>query len=55
MVCVSVTPIVKQCVNILMEGSPPNLDSDELCDEIKALAQDGDVIEIVDFHVWTIS
>lgn len=38
LVCISVTPIVKKCVNVLMEGTPENVDVDELIDEIKALA-----------------
>lgn len=46
LVCVSVSPIVKKCVLVLMEGTPPGFDIDGLLSEINALASEGDTIEI---------
>lgn len=55
MVCISVTPIVKKCVIILMEGSPPGFDTDGLIRDIHELANPDDQIDIHDFHLWSIS
>jgi len=51
-VCFTVTPIVKNCINVLMEGAPSEIDSEELLKDIKAIGPD---IGIHDFHLWSIS
>lgn len=51
-VCVTVTPIVKNCINVLMEGSPAEIDIDKLTADIRATGSD---VEIGTFHVWSIS
>ena len=51
-VCFTVTPIVKNCINILMEGAPSEIDSEELVGKIKALGPD---VDLHAFHLWSIS
>lgn len=51
-VCCTVTPIVKNCINVLMEGAPTEIDSEELISKIRAL---GDDVDLHDFHLWSIS
>lgn len=51
-VCFTVTPIVKNCINVLMEGAPSEIDSDKLIADIRALDED---IDLHDFHLWSIS
>lgn len=51
-VCITVTPIVKNCINVLMEGAPSEIDSEELLKDIKAIGPD---VGIHDFHLWSIS
>jgi len=51
-VCFTVTPIVKNCINVLMEGAPTEIDSEELVDKIRALGPD---VDLHDFHLWSIS
>lgn len=48
-VLLSVTPIIKDCIYILMEGAPSHIDSDALVKEINAIGED---IEVHDFHIW---
>ena len=36
-VCLTVTPIVKNCIYILMEGAPLHIDSEALKKEIEAI------------------
>jgi Co/Zn/Cd efflux system component len=38
-----------------MEGSPPGFPTDKLLEEIHKLAEGDDVIDIHDFHLWSIS
>jgi len=45
-------PILKQCINVLMEGSPDDYDLDHIEEEIMKL--DG-VEEVHDLHVWSLS
>ena len=52
-VCVTVTPIVKGCIAVLMEGSPTEIDTDELIKKIQELSNDE--VGIHDFHLWSIS
>ena len=49
-VCVTVTPVVKNCINVLMEGSPSEVDSDGLIRDMKACGEEGEQIHIHDFH-----
>jgi zinc transporter 2 len=51
-VCFTVTPIIKQSINVLMEGAPSEIDSDQLVKDIRAL---GDDVDLHDFHLWSIS
>jgi zinc transporter 2 len=54
-VCVTVTPVVKNCINVLMEGSPSEVDSDGLIRDMKACGEEGEQIHIHDFHLWSIT
>jgi zinc transporter 2 len=54
-VCVTVTPVVKNCINVLMEGSPSDVDTVALLKDIKACAEEGETIAVHDFHLWSIS
>ena len=55
-VCVTVTPIVKNCINVLMEGAPPAVDIEKLISDIKSCKSDEDTeLTIRDFHLWSIS
>jgi len=51
-VCVTVQPIVKNCIKVLMEGSPDEVNTQGLIEEIKELDPE---IQIHDFHLWSIS
>lgn len=51
-VCVTVAPIVKNCVAVLMEGAPEDIDSQELVSRIKNVEEG---LEVLDFHLWSIS
>jgi zinc transporter 2 len=51
-VCFTIYPIVRNCITVLMEGSPPEVDSISLVKDIKALEEGA---EIHDFHLWSIS
>lgn len=42
LVCISVYPVVKKCILVLMEGTPSGFDLDGLISEIKALASPED-------------
>lgn len=50
----TVTPITKNCVSVLMEGSPKEIDIEHLVKDIhkKANVKEGGVH---DFHLWQIS
>ena len=54
-VCFTVTPIVKNCISVLMEGAPDTVDSDKLIEEIRGLSTDGDNVDVHEFHIWSIS
>jgi zinc transporter 2 len=51
-VCFTVTPIVKNCINVLMEGAPAEIDSNDLIAKIQGLGED---VGLHDFHIWSIS
>jgi len=56
LVCITVTPIVKSCVNVLMEGAPTDLDTDKLYEELEGTSTDPDnQLNIHEFHIWSIS
>jgi cobalt-zinc-cadmium efflux system protein len=44
--------LLRETVGVLMEGAPGHLDVDQIRDAIQAL---GDVAEVHDLHVWTIT
>ena len=46
------TPIQKDCIRVMMEGTPSELDADQLLEDILAIQG---VEEVHDFHVWSIS
>jgi len=48
----TVTPIIKQCTGVLMEGAPAEIDVEKLMEDIKTMAT---VKGIHDFHLWQIS
>lgn len=51
-VCVSVVPIIKKCVIILMEGSPDKINTPQLLSQIQSV--DPEML-VHDFHLWSIS
>jgi len=51
-VCFTVTPIVRNCINVLMEGAPEEIDSEKLIADIRDLGED---VDVHDFHIWSIS
>lgn len=46
------TPIQKDCIRVMMEGTPHEIDADQLLEDLYATPG---VEEIHDFHVWSIS
>lgn len=48
----TVTPITKNCVNVLMESAPADIDIDKMIQQIK---EETAAREIHDFHLWQIS
>lgn len=54
-VCFTVTPVVKNCINVLMEGSPGEINIEELLKDIKNCGFEGETLSIHDFHLWSIS
>jgi len=48
----TVTPIMKKCVNVLMEAAPSGISVDALIKDIKKNTNSS---EIHDFHLWQIS
>jgi len=52
LVVVTVIPICKRCVHILMEGSPQKVDMKELIKEIKTCDPE---MDMHDLHVWSIT
>ena len=51
-VCFTTIPVFKDCIRVMMEGTPENINVEKLMEDIYAI--DG-VEEIHDFHVWSIS
>jgi solute carrier family 30 (zinc transporter), member 2 len=48
----TVIPIIKQCIGVLMEGAPSEIDVAKLMDDMKTSSN---VKEMHDFHLWQIS
>lgn len=50
-------PVTKNCINVLMEGTPQSFDTKQLVKDILALntETDQDIIDVHDLHVWSIS
>jgi zinc transporter 2 len=51
-ICFTTIPVFKECVYVMLEATPESINVEKLEEEI--LAAEG-VIEIHDFHVWSIS
>lgn len=51
-VCITCWPIVKECMMVLLEGSPDNVNVKEVYDSIKAIEG---VQSVHDFHLWSIT
>lgn len=51
-IAVTTTPVFKDCIRIMMEGTPRELDVEALLEDI---ANTKGVEDIHDFHVWSIS
>jgi len=51
MVFWSTFDVIKTAFNVLMEGVPPGLDWNELCEDLNNLS---DVRDVHDLHVWSI-
>jgi Co/Zn/Cd efflux system component len=47
-------PTIKNCVDVLMEGAPENVDASELESDIWEQNK-GDLIDVHDMHVWSLS
>ena len=43
-VCFTVYPVVKDCINVLMEGSPSEFNTEALLNDIKACAEEGETL-----------
>lgn len=54
-VCVTVYPIMRDCISVLMEGSPDEIDQDALKQDILNIDHDHQELEIHDFHLWCVS
>ena len=53
-VVVTTIPIVKTCVEIMMEGAPRQFQVEELRKAIDEVGKD-DIVDVHDLHVWTIA
>jgi solute carrier family 30 (zinc transporter), member 2 len=51
-ICFTTTPIFTDCIRVMMEGSPKEIDIEELLQDI---AEVKGVEDIHDFHLWSIS
>ena len=52
-VCFTVIPLTKQCLNVMMEAAPKEVDSEALIHDLKAVCKGN--VRIHDFHVWSLS
>lgn len=53
-VCFTVRPIISNCIIVLMEGTPAEIDTEKLIADIKRECNISDNA-IHDFHLWSIS
>lgn len=53
-VCFTVTPIIKNCISVLMEGTPSEIDTEKLIEDMRE-ASGASENGIHDFHLWSIS
>jgi len=51
-VCVTVGPISKKCILVLMEGAPDKINMNLMLAKFKEVDPE---MEVHDFHVWSIS
>jgi zinc transporter 2 len=51
-ICFTTVPVFKDCIMVLLEGTPPSIDVEKL--ESDLLDIEG-ITEIHDFHVWAIT
>jgi zinc transporter 2 len=51
-VCVTVIPVMKKCVIVLMEGSPPGFDTEKLVKDINACGEENDDLVMYKFNLW---
>jgi zinc transporter 2 len=51
-VCFTTIPVFKDCIRVMMEGTPENIDVEAMLQDIYEIEG---VEEIHDFHVWSIS
>ena len=51
-ICCTSIPVFKDCIQIIMEGTPDDIDMEELENELSQLPG---VEEVHDLHVWSIS
>ena len=52
LVVIQCRPILRMCINVLMEGAPEGIDQIALTSQLKAIGED---VEVHDFHLWSIS
>ena len=50
-VFVTTVPIIKNCMSIIMEGTPKNIDIEELTNDIQKLDPEA-IKDVHDIHVW---
>lgn len=53
-VCLTVVPITKKCVHVLMEGAPPK-EKVNVAELVKAIKKQDPEMELRDLHVWSIT
>ena len=53
-VCVTAFPVIKSCTLVLMEKSPPEIDVEQLLDNLKNV-KGVEIRSINNFHLWQIS
>lgn len=51
-ICFTTIPVFKDCIKVMMEGTPEHVDVEKLMEDIFAIEG---VEEIHDFHLWSIS
>ena len=54
MICFTSYPTLKNCIDVMMEKAPSNINTTKLTDAIYAVGK-GDITDIHDLHVWELS